>query len=41
MHSLSQESVLLKDFKDHALSVTDRIRRATKRIAETAGQTVR
>lgn len=35
---LSAMKVLLKDFKAYALSVTDRVRRATERIAETAGR---
>lgn len=35
---LSATKVLLKDFKGYALGVTDRVRRATERIAETAGR---
>lgn len=41
MSFLSQEGVPLKDFKEYALAATDRIRRATERIAEAAGQAVR
>lgn len=41
MNFLSQQKVLLKDFKDYAPSVTDYIRRRTERLAEAAEQTVR
>ena len=41
MDFLRQERVLLKDFGKYSESVTERIRRATERIAEAAGQTVR
>ena len=41
MDFLRQERVLLKEFGEYAASATDRIRRATERIAEAAGQTVR
>jgi len=40
MNFLSQQRVLLKDFKDYALEVTDRIRRATVALGEAAGLAV-
>jgi len=38
MSFLLQEGVLLKHFKEYALAATERIRQATARIAEAAGQ---
>jgi len=38
---LSAMKILLKDFKDYALGITDRVRRATEQIAETAGRPLR
>jgi len=41
MSFLFREGVLLKHFKDYALAATERIRRATERIAGAAGRAIR